>query len=184
MAFRRRRTNTTNYVRRLALVKGASPRLVVRKSSKGILVQFFEFDAKGDKVISSVRSQTLKQYGWAPRCNSPTAYLCGMLAGKIAGKKGVKGFNLDMGMQTPSKGAVVFAALQGAIDSGLSTNYTEEMIGADRVNGTVIAKYAATLKSTDSAKYQKVFSSYIKEGFAPEKADEAFKSAKTKINSA
>jgi large subunit ribosomal protein L18 len=184
VAFRRRRTNTTNYVRRLALVKGSSPRMVARKSSTGILVQFFEFDAKGDKVISSISSSALKQYGWAPRCNSPTAYLCGMLAGKLAGKKGVKEFNLDMGMQTPSKGSVVFAALQGAIDSGLKTNYTEEMIAADRVNGSVIAKYAAELKSKDSAKYQKVFSSYIKEGFAPEKAEEAFKAAKAKINSA
>lgn len=184
VAFRRRRKNLTNYAKRLALVKGAAPRMVVRKSSKGVLVQFFEFSAKGDKVIASARSPMLKQYGWAPRCNAPSAYLCGLLAGKLAAKKGVSAFNLDIGMQTPSKGSVVFAALKGAIDSGLTTNYTTEMTTEDRISGEIIAKYASSLKASDEAKYRKLYSSYIKEGFAPEKAAEAFRAAKGKINSA
>jgi large subunit ribosomal protein L18 len=102
----------------------------------------------------------------------------------MAGKAGVTNFNLDVGMQTPSKGAVIFAALQGAIDSGLKSNYAGEMIGADRISGEVIAKYAKSVKAADPAKYGKMFSSYIKEGFAPENAAEAFKAAKSKINSA
>lgn len=183
VAFRRRRKNLTNYAKRLALVKGDSPRMVVRKSGRGVLVQFFEFSAKGDKVIAQVQSPMLKQYGWAPRCNSPTAYLSGLLAGKLAKKAGVSAFNLDIGIQTPSKGSIIFAALKGAVDSGLSTNYTDEMIGADRITGEAIAKYASSLKSADAAKYGKMFSSYIKEGFAPEKAAEAFKAAKSKISS-
>lgn len=184
VAFRRRRSNITNYAKRLALVKGNSPRMVVRKSSTGILVQFLEFSGKGDKVLSSVRSPALKEYGWASRCNSPTAYLCGLLAGKMAGKKGVKDFNLDIGMYTPSKGSLVFAALKGATDSGLKTNYTEEMITEDRITGAAIAAYAKALKSSDEAKYKKLFSSYIKENFQPEKMVEKFGEVKGKISKA
>ena len=98
VAFRRRRKNLTNYAKRLALVKGNVPRLVVRKSSTGVLVQFMNFSAKGDTVLSSVHSSMLSKYGWAPRCNAPTTYLCGLLAGKMAGKKGATAFILDIGM--------------------------------------------------------------------------------------
>lgn len=182
MAFRRRRSNITNYAKRLALVKGNAPRMVVRKSTTGILVQFFEFSANGDKVISSVHSPALSQYGWAPRCNSPSAYLCGLLAGKLAAKKGAKDFNLDIGMYTPSRGSLVFAALKGAIDAGLKTNYTEEMITEDRITGAAIAAYAKLLKSSDEPKYKRFFSTYLKEGFDPEKMVEKFNAAKSKIN--
>lgn len=182
VAFRRRRKNLTNYAKRLALVKGASPRMAVRKSSTGVLVQFLEFSLAGDKVIASAKSPALKHYGWAPRCNAPTAYLCGLLAGKLAAKKGVKAFNLDIGMYTPTKGSLVFAALKGAADAGLSTNYSEEMIADDRITGATIAEYAKSLKASDGKKYDKLFSSYIKEGFDPQKMVESFGSAKGKIS--
>ncbi len=182
VAFRRRRKNLTNYAKRLALVKGTAPRMVVRKSATGVLVQFFEFAAKGDRVIASARSPSLRQFGWAPRCNAPTAYLCGLLAGRMASKKGAKQFNLDIGMHTPSKGSVVFAALKGALDSGLKTNYGEEMITEDRVNGSAIAAYAKSLKASDPAKYGRLFSSYVREKFDPEKMAEAFNAVKGKIS--
>ena len=181
VAPRRRRKALTNYAKRLALVKGSAPRMVVRKSGRGILVQFMDFSAKGDKVVASAASNALRKLGWAPRCNAPTAYLCGLLAGKAAAKKGVKGFNLDIGMQTPSKGSVVFAALRGAIDAGIKTNYTESMIDDARLNGSIIAKYASDLKQKDAAKYSKFFSSYIKENFNPEKMVESFNAVKGKI---
>ena len=181
VAFRRRRSNLTNYAKRLALVKGGSPRMVVRKSGRGVTVQFVQFFPSGDKVVSSVRSGSLSKQGWFPRCNAPTAYLCGLLAGKAAAKKGVQEFNLDAGMQTPSRGSVIFAALQGAIDSGLKTNYEGKMIDEARIGGAAIAQYASSLKSSDSAKYNRLFSAYLKAGFAPEKMSEAFKAAKAKI---
>jgi len=183
VAFRRRRKNLTNYAKRLALVKGNTPRLVVRKSSTGVLVQFMNYSAKGDTVLSSVHSRSLVKYGWAPRCNAPTAYLCGLLAGKMAGKKGVTDFILDVGMQTPSKGATIFAALRGAQDAKLSTNYTDEMIPAERLTGATIEAYAKKLKSEDAAAYTKLYSSYVKQGFAPENMVAAFKAAKAKIES-
>ena len=183
VAFRRRRKNLTNYAKRLALVKGNVPRLVVRKSSSGVLVQFVGFSAKGDTVLSSVHSSSLAKYGWAPRCNAPTAYLCGLLAGKIAGKKGATDFILDVGMQTPSRGATIFAALRGAQDAKLSTNYTDEMIPEERLSGAAIEAYAKKLKSDDPAKYARLFSSYAKQGFAPENMVALFKAAKAKIES-
>ena len=182
VAFRRRRSALTNYVKRLALVKSVSPRMVVRKSGRGVIVQFLEFSAKGDKVLAGGVSGALSKMGWAPRCNAPTAYLCGLLAGKAAAKKGVKEFNLDIGMQTPSKGSVVFAALRGAIDSGLKTNYTESMIEDSRINGSLIEKYAKDLKAADAAAYSRLFSSYIKQNFNPEKMTESFNAVKAKIS--
>lgn len=181
VAFRRRRKNLTNYAKRLALVKGMVPRMVVRKSSKGVLVHFMEFAQKGDNVLAGAGSSQLKAYGWSPRCNAPTAYLCGLLAGKMAAKKGVKEFNLDIGMYTPSKGAIIFAALKGAIDAGLKTNYSEEMITEDRISGATIAAYASSIKSSDEAKYGRIFSSYIKENFRPENMVVAFNAAKGKL---
>jgi large subunit ribosomal protein L18 len=181
VAFRRRRKNLTNYAKRLALVKGDTPRLVVRRSSTGVLVQFVGFSAKGDTVLSSAHSRSLAKYGWAPRCNAPTAYLCGLAAGRMAGKKGVTGFILDVGMQTPSKGSTIFAALRGAQDAGLSTNYGNEMIPEDRLTGAAIEAYAKKLKSGDSAGYSRLFSSYVKQGFAPENMVALFKAAKAKI---
>ena len=183
VALKRRRSNLTNYVKRLALVKGMVPRMVVRKSGRGVLVQFLAFTPKGDTVIAAVKSANLSKQGWFPRCNAPTAYLSGLLAGKLALKKGVKDFNLDIGMQTPSKGSIVFAALQGAIDSGLSTNYTEKMIDDGRISGEAIAAYAKSLRASDAAKYNKVFSAYIKQKFSPENIVDAFKAAKSKIQS-
>ena len=182
VAFRRRRKNLTNYAKRLALVKGDSPRMVVRKSTTGVLVQFIEYSMSGDRMLSSIRSSALKQYGWSPRCNAPTAYLCGMLSAKAAAKKGAKSFNLDIGMHTPSKGSLLFAALKGAMDAGLTTNYTDEMITEDRITGAKIAEYAKSLRASDAAKYSKIFSGYIKEKFEPEKIVEAFNSAKGKIS--
>jgi len=184
VALRRRRSNLTNYAKRLALIKGMVPRLVVRKSSTGVLAALVEFSPKGDRAIASVRSQQLKAYGWAPRCNSPTAYLCGFLAGRIGAKKGLKEFNLDIGMHTPSKGSLVFAALKGAVDAGLKTNYAEGMISEERISGAQIAAFAKSLKSSDEEKYRRIFSSYIKENFAPENIVEAFNAAKAKIKSA
>lgn len=182
VALRRRRKSLTNYAKRLALVKGNAPRMVVRKSGRGIVVQFVEFSPRGDRVLACGLSPSLRKFGWAPRCNSPTAYLCGMLAAKAAGKKGVKEFNLDIGMQTPSKGSVVFAALRGAMDAGLKTNYPGGMIEDPRINGSHIEAYAKQLKSADAAKYSKLFSSYIKENFNPEMMVSAFNAAKGKIS--
>ena len=47
--FRRRREGRTNYGSRLALLKGKTPRLVIRKLNKGVLVQLVEYSEKGGR---------------------------------------------------------------------------------------------------------------------------------------
>lgn len=135
--FRRRREGVTNYASRLRLVKGKNTRMVVRKTNKQVIVQFVDFAEAGDRVVISVPSSRLKTlYDYPAKRNSPTAYLTGLYAGVEAKKKGVKNFVLDVGLHTPSKGSILFAALKGAVDAGLSTNFTEEKIIPERLDGS------------------------------------------------
>jgi large subunit ribosomal protein L18 len=127
--FRRRREGKTNFAKRLALIKSGKTRMVVRRSNSGIVVQFIDFDPKGDKTLLTVTGSHLaKMYKWPSKRNVWTAYLAGLMAGKLALKKGIKDFVLDMGMYVPSKGSVVFAAQKGAADSGLSTLFDKEKV--------------------------------------------------------
>ena len=57
--FRRRREKKTNYEKRLALVKGEKPIMVVRRSNRYITVQFVEFNPKGDKTVTGSATVTL-----------------------------------------------------------------------------------------------------------------------------
>ncbi len=92
------------------------PRLVVRKSNRAHHMQVIKYEENGDKVVASVNSRELKEMGWEPRCNIPTAYLTGLL---LAKKWKGEGDSLDIGLYKPVKGSVVFAAAKGAQDGGL-----------------------------------------------------------------
>ena len=134
--FRRRREGTTNYAKRLGLVKSGIPRMVVRKSNRNVTVQFTKFSDSGDVTISTTNSLTLKSaYKWPAKRNVTTAYLTALLAAGEAKKKGVNEFVLDIGLQSPTKGSVVFAALKGAVDGGLKTSgYDESKIPMDKIS--------------------------------------------------
>lgn len=133
--FRRRREKKTDYEKRLGLVKGEMPRMIVRKSNRYLLVQFIEFKPDGDRTIFTITGSGLsKLFKWPSKRNVWSAYLAGLYAGKEASKKGVKEFVLDIGMQTPSKGSVLFAALQGAVDAGLKTEYDEGKVPKDKLS--------------------------------------------------
>jgi len=133
--FRRRREGKTNFVKRLGLVKSGVPRFVVRKSNRGFVVQFIEYDPKGDKVLASATGVSLnKKFGWQSKRNVYTAYLCGLYAGAQAKKKKVSEFILDVGLYIPTKGSVIFAALKGAVDAGLKTSYSEEMVPSQKLS--------------------------------------------------
>ncbi|RLG18171.1 50S ribosomal protein L18, partial [Candidatus Micrarchaeota archaeon] len=88
--FRRRRENKTDYKRRFALLKSGKVRLVVRRSNRNVIVHFVQHDEKGDKTLCFVNSKALSKFSWNPKRNLPTAYLTGLLAGKLALKAGVK----------------------------------------------------------------------------------------------
>ncbi|MBU0533017.1 50S ribosomal protein L18 [Candidatus Micrarchaeota archaeon] len=132
---RRRREGKTNYVKRLALIKSGKTRMVVRRSNTNIIVQFINFDPQGDKTLITVTGRHLaKQYKWPAKRNVWTAYLVGLMAGKLAQEKGIKDFVFDMGMYVPSKGSLVFAALKGALDSGIKVNCDNEKIPENKLS--------------------------------------------------
>ena len=163
VAYRRRRENRTNYEKRLGQIKASTPRLVVRTSNKGVRVQFVDFEQSGDLTRAQAVSDELSEMGWLPQSNTPTAYLVGLMAGLRAKKAKIGGFHLDIGIHTPSKGRILFAAAMGAKAAGLEAIIPEgedAMVSADRIKGEHIAAYAKTLKSSDPAKYGKLFARY------------------------
>jgi large subunit ribosomal protein L18 len=119
VSFRRRRTNLTNYRKRLALLKSGKPRMVVRKTNRQVIVQFVNFTNDHDETIASATSNELSQFNWKPSTNLPSSYLTAYLCANKAKKKGVKSAVLDSGLHTPSKGSFLFAAAKGARDAGI-----------------------------------------------------------------
>jgi len=130
--FRRRREGRTDYRRRAALLRGRTVRLVVRKSNKHVRVQFIDYGEKGDRVLASAVSKELAKHGWTGSGKStPGAYLTGYLAGRRAKENGLERAVLDIGLREPTKGAVVFAALKGALDAGVEVPHSEEMLPSE-----------------------------------------------------
>ncbi len=140
--FRRRREGRTDYRVRSKLLRSAKPRAVVRKTLNQTIVQFVVPDSAGDRVLASAQSLELKEHGWsAGTGNLPAAYLTGFLAGKKATAKGVTEAILDIGVQRPSKGGRLFAALQGLLDSGVTVPHSKEVLPSkERVRGAHIGE--------------------------------------------
>ena len=141
--FRRKREGSTNYGKRLKLLRARLPRLTVRRSNKYITIQITEFNAKGDKTLTTAHSSELKKLGWKYGMkNTPAAYLTGIIAAKKAKDKKVEKAILDMGVYVPSKGTKLFAALKGAVDGGLKIDYNPEILPDEkRISGQHIADW-------------------------------------------
>ena len=150
--FRRRREGMTDYYIRRKLLNGKETRAVVRRSSKYITVQFTDFTMEGDSIIASVTSKDLKAKGWEYSCaNIPAAYLTGYLAGRRATAAGLEYAVLDIGMQKPAKGAVLFAVVKGMTDAGLEVPHGDVLPSDDRINGKHIdEKMEAAVSSMKS----------------------------------
>jgi large subunit ribosomal protein L18 len=137
----------------------------------------------GDKVLVAADSSELaKKFGWlGSGSNLPAAYLTGLLCGYKALAAGVKEAVLDIGLQSPSKGAKVFAALKGALDAGVLVPHNDEVLPSEeRIQGQHIVAYAKQLAS-DSETYQARFSEQLSRGLPPEHLAEHFFSVKEKI---
>ena len=52
--YKRRSTGQTDYHRRLKLLRGGTPRAVVRVTNTQVICQLITYDANGAQVISSV----------------------------------------------------------------------------------------------------------------------------------
>jgi large subunit ribosomal protein L18 len=155
--YRRKRNGRTNYRKRLNLLVSGSTRMIVRKTNKHIMVQLANYADNGDHVLVTANSSELKKHGWDHATgNIPAAYLTGMLAAKKAAAKKVKSAIVDLGLQTPSKGSRLYAAIKGAIDAGLSVPCSEEAFPSEeRIKGKHISdhtKKSGIEKSFDDVK--------------------------------
>ena len=149
---RRRREGKTNYHKRLALLKGRETRLVVRKTNAHTIVQFVDYEPDGDVVVAHAETGHLEAAGWKGSTgNMPAAYLAGLKAGALAKKAGVDSAVVDLGMQEPTHGGRLFAAVKGAIDAGIDIPVSEDALPADeRVQGAHIDE--ALAKSFEQVK--------------------------------
>ncbi len=181
--FRRRREGKTNFRLRLKLLLSRTPRLVARKSLNNFVAQIVEYDEAGDQILISAHSKELVKLGYKGHCgNIPSAYLTGLLLGKKAIKEGYESAILDIGLNSATKGAAVFALLKGAIDAGLDVPHDEYILPEeDRLNGTHIKEFAELLKEEDEDKYKKQFSKYLDKGLNPEDLPQHFEEIKEKI---
>lgn len=144
--FRRKRQGKTDYKKRLRLLSSGKPRFVIRKTNKNVIAQIVEFKPEGDRVIASAHTNELKKHGWkCAKRNLPAAYLTGLLCGLKAKKANVKKAVLDIGMVPAIKGSLVYAALKGAVDSGLEVPHSKEVIPSDdRLSGKHIESNTIT----------------------------------------
>ena len=170
--FRRRREGKTNYKTRLALVKSKKVRIVVRKTGSSIIAQAIKYKPEGDVTIASANSKELDKMGFYGTNNTPSAYLTGYLLGKRMSEKEAI---LDIGMQRPSHGSVIFACLQGAIDAGITIPHDKSAIPKeDRLNATVLETFAK--------EHPEKFSVYEKKGIKVDAIAKAFEQTKATID--
>ena len=137
---RRRIEGRTNYKKRLALLRGNSPRFIVRKTNRYIILQIAESKDAQDKIIFSANTRELVNFGWPKEKEGslkslPAAYLGGLLIGKKA--KNLKGrIVLDIGLVPNTKGSKIYAAAKGLKDAGANINFDEKTAPSkERIEG-------------------------------------------------
>lgn len=183
VAFRRRRQGKTDYQQRRGFLISGLPRFIVRGSLRNMTAEIVKAEAGGDKIVAYAHSAELaKNYGWLGATgNISSAYLTGLLCGFKALNQGVEQAVLDVGLQTPSKGSRIFAALKGALDAGLKVPFDKAMLPDEkRINGLHIVEYAKLLSSNPEA-YQRRFSSQLSKGLKPEELSVHFEQVKEKM---
>ncbi len=182
LPYRRRRSGATDYASRRRLVLSGLPRLVVRPANKHITVQIVEAHATGDRILASAHSSELRKYAWKGGSgNLPSAYLTGSLAGYRAKSRGIETAVLDVGTRSPTLGSRLFAAMNGAIDSGMKIPHDPEVLPPkERLRGDHISAYAKGISEKPDA-YQRVFSAYLKNKLKPEDIPAHFDDVRGKI---
>lgn len=154
---KRRRKNITDYRSRKALIAGELPRVIVRKSNRHVRVQIADYMDTGDRIIASAFSKELAELGWEGNFDStPAGYLTGLIAGQRCKEAGIEEAVLDLGRHIPTKGSVVFAALKGVLDAGVSVPHDEEVLPSDdRIAGKHLSEKAQAKFSEIRSKLQK-----------------------------
>ncbi len=139
---KRRKLGLTNYPKRLKLLKSGLPRLIVRPTNRGIVIEIAEFDPIGDKILLTVTEKNLAKIDSALDGNTvPICYLTGYLAGLKAKKLKLKEAVLDTGRYNIIKGGRIAAALKGFTDSGIKVPHDKSIFpDKKRLDGTHLKK--------------------------------------------
>ena len=142
--FRRRHEGKTDYYKRMSLLSSGTPRMVVRRTNRQIIVQLVVPEVEGDRTLVAAYSTELAGYGYeGSTASTPAAYLTGMLFAVKALNAGYEDAILDIGLARAKPGARVFAALKGAVDAGLDVPYGESILpDEERLKGAYIVGYA------------------------------------------
>lgn len=180
--YRRKREGKTNYKKRLALLSSGTPRLVVRRSLKHILVQVVQYKPAGDTILLSTNSKELVKLGWPySTSNSSAAYLTGFLLAAKLRKTASRALVADIGVYHSVPKSRLYAVLKGCIDGGIAVPCSPEVFPSDeRIKGSHVAAYAKQLKA-DKQKYAQQFSAYHKANADPEKMPAVFDTVKAAI---
>ena len=180
--YKRKESLKTNYGKRLKILKSRKTRLVIRRSLNGLTVQFVNYNPKGDLVLLSVNSKSLRKLGWKFHLgNVPSAYLTGLLCGIKSKDKNIEEAVLDLGAKKTVSGSVLYAALKGVLDAGIKVPHDKKILPSnDAVSGKNVIKLSEHLKK-DSNKFNKQFSSYIKNNVNINNIEKDFNETKKKI---
>ena len=158
---RRRREGKTNYYARREMLKSSKTRLVIRKSTKHMRVQFVNALPDGDITLVDTSSYGLKNFGWKLNGNNiPSAYLTGYLAGKRAKDMGINDAILDIGLQSNTRGSRIYSGLKGVLDAGVSIPTGDDIFPEEDIIKGDHIKNAA--ESYSKSELKKLFSTYAK----------------------
>ena len=165
---KRIRTHKTNYRKRQALLVSRQNFVTIKITNQNLIAQILKPEILGDIVKVSAYSRELRRYGWKGSLNSlPACYLAGALLGKRALEKGVNKAVLYIGSKPFT--SRIAACMKGIVQAGVNIPISSESFPPEyRLNGQHIADYALKIKSEDIDKYNRNFSSIIREGLVPE----------------
>lgn len=159
---RRRKQNKTDYGKRLNMLKGGIPRVVVRKTNKYIIGQYVTSDETKDVVETGLNSKKLLKYGWPEEFSGslksiPAAYLTGFLMGKEIIRQKKETPITDFGMTRNVHKGKIFAFLSGLVDAGVKIKHDAKAFPEkERLSGKNLKK--------DFSKYFEKIKSNIEKG--------------------
>ena len=165
---KRIRTHKTNYRKREALLISKQDFVTIKISNQNVIAQVLKPEIQGDIVRVSTHSRELRRYGWKGSLNSlPACFLVGLVLGRKALEKGVDKAVLYIGNKPFT--SRIAACMKGIVQAGINIPISSESYPTEhRLNGQHIAEYAHKIKTEDINKYNKYFSSLLKEGLVPE----------------
>lgn len=132
---RRRHEGKTDYKSRFYLLKSGKARVVFRKTNRYLQGQVVISDIAQDKVLITVSTKDLVQYGWPEKLSGslkslPAAYLMGYL---LAKKSKVKEGVLDIGLLSHVPKSRIYAFAKGMIEAGFNLPVKEDILPTDEM---------------------------------------------------